>query len=225
MNYAPSQTALFFYEVLLSLYPKDYRKAYGDEMKLLFHDVYSEELEKQGEISIGFWFHLTMDVCTSTINQHILLLSRIGLMKYAKQIFHINTYFVVGILLLLPFLTLFTVDGVDRLLTGGSYILLPLYNSPFWSVPVILTLIIVFPGIAVLLNTLSIVQAYRNGKHKVVSLSFLASQLPSFLILSLGFLAIVLLFGHDMIPCVFNRTLSHGILRFFQGISYCKLHA
>ncbi len=215
-------TISLFYELLLQLYPKAYRKSYGHEMRLLFTDLYREELQKNGEISIGFWLVFVWDVIKSTLEQHGELLKKIGLQHYLRQVFHINSYFVYGILLLIPFIIFSFIDFGTVFLTGNRLLLEPFYNSIFWKPPVILTVILVMPFFAMVINLTSILVAYNKREHKVISLEFIAEQFPNILLVLLGIVPFFLLLGHDYVPCVLNHFFHSGLLKLPQFLSSCR---
>lgn len=206
-----SPIAIFFYEVLLSLYPREHRKEYGDEMRLLFRDLYQEEHDRHDEIGIGFWFRLTLDVIKSTFVEHILLLKKIGFENYAREIYHLDRPFFVGFILIFPSLLINTIDDVNLLLLANNNWLKPIFESE-WGAAVFFICYLFLPLLALLLSMLYIGKTYKGEKHKVISLSFLAHQFPRFVIIFLSVLSILLVIGHDTIPCAIQMVFSKGLL-------------
>jgi hypothetical protein len=80
-------TAKLFYNFLLSFYPQPYRREYGYEMKLLFQDLYTEEVSKKRGVNLGFWLNLIWDVFVSTLSQHKQLLQKVGPVRYLNSAF------------------------------------------------------------------------------------------------------------------------------------------
>lgn len=219
-------SAKFFYQLLLLLYPKDYRKEYGQEMRLLFEDLYREEKEKNGEVSLKFWLSLIWDVLTSTVNQHYQLFHKIGPRKYLNQVLSINiVVFLISLLLLSPFFSVVLLDTFVVLFTGSRQSISVFYSSPFWGVPVILTVILFLPLIVVLMNSLVIAQEVEKRKFKVLTISFLGQNFFNLMILLAGLSAIFILFGHDFVPCLVNRTFQRGLLSLIPTINYCRVYS
>ena len=74
------------FNFLLLFYPQQYRKKFGQEMFLLFRDIYQEELTKKGSVSLAFWFTQFGDITKSVIEQHIDMIGKQGMKKYLQQI-------------------------------------------------------------------------------------------------------------------------------------------
>ncbi|MBI3485526.1 hypothetical protein HY025_01125 [Candidatus Daviesbacteria bacterium] len=218
-------TAKLFYELLLSFYPRPYRNEYGGEMKLLFEDLYQEELEKKKDISLGFWIHLILDVIKSTLDQHFELLNKLGLVKYVKSVLGANGFiFLVSLILLLPFITLMSLDTSVFLLTGSRELMKPFYNSPFWGV-LVLTVVLILPLITVLLNFLVVFQSVSKKHQHILTVSFISQNIFNLASLMLGLFAIFMLFGHDLFPCIVHQTFQKGLLNFIPNLNYCRINS
>lgn len=215
-----------FYKTLLLLYPKDYRSEYDLEMRLLFEDLYKEEKMENGEVRLKFWLSLVWDVLTSTISQHYQLIQEIGPRRYLKQMLSINiVVFFISLLLLTPFFSVMLIDTFVLLLTGSRQAMSVFYNSPFWSVPVILTAVLFLPLIVVLMNALVITQEVEKRKYKIISISFIGQNFFNLVILMVGLSAIFILFGHDLVPCIINRTFHSGFLKLIPNFNYCRVYS
>lgn len=215
------------FNFLLLFYPEQYRKKYGQEMRLLFQDMYQEELSKKGSIGIGFWFSQVGDITQSVIEQHIDMIQKQGMKKYLQQTFHINKYNVIGGILLLPFVIIFSADFIARVVQGD----LTHYNRPFYaflSHNYILTgqaqifWVILFPLIAVVLNIIPFVSSLMHHKKKFTLGSLFFANPLAIIIAGLGFLSLIIAFGHDVIPCFFNGIFLHSVFNIGKLISICR---
>src|SRR6185312_6663899 len=80
------------FNFLLLFYPEQYRRKYGQEMRLLFQDLYREEIAKKGSVSATFWLIQIGDITKSVIEQHIDMIQKQGLKKYLQKTLHINRF-------------------------------------------------------------------------------------------------------------------------------------
>src|SRR5260221_13143172 len=143
-------------------------------MAILFEDLYHEELTQKKEISFSFWFHLIWDVIVSTLKEHKQLLQKIGLKKYFSVAFSPNTFiFLLSLILLSPFLFLMSMDFGSVLLTGNREAMSFFYDSPYWNVPVILTVVLILPLIAVLINGFVLVKSASKNNYHFLTASFI----------------------------------------------------
>src|SRR5882762_8625506 len=58
------------YKILLNLYPKAYRQLYGQQMFIVFRDLYREQITEGEKIGIGFWIKIISDTVSSLIQQY-----------------------------------------------------------------------------------------------------------------------------------------------------------
>lgn len=211
------------YKAFLYFYPESYQKRFGQEMVYAFRDLYQEEFVKYGKVGIGFWLTIFADTANGIITQHVDLMKKQGIKKY----FHITSYNIVGLLLLLPFITLFSLDIIGRLIQGD----VTRYNRAWYAAitqsvlykePIILQMVFIFgPILAVLLNIIPIVISLQKTKNPTFSKLMYGNPLAVILI-GIGIVCLLIVYGHDFFPCI-----VHGLLRFDVGklpyiISYCN---
>src|SRR5579872_5644035 len=96
-------TADNFYHRLLRLYPPRYRQRFGSQMLYTFQDLYQAELQKNGQISLGFWLSTCYDTCQSAIREHFYAMNKSGFKSY----WHLNYYNLIGFFCLIPFVLIF----------------------------------------------------------------------------------------------------------------------
>jgi hypothetical protein len=145
------------FNFLLFFYPKQYRKKYEQEMRLLFQDMYQEELIKKGSISLTFWLAQFGDITKSVSEQHINMIQKQGMKKYLEQTLHINKYNVISGIFLLPVIFMTLVEIISRIAQGD----LTHYNRPvyaffshtflYWT-PIPFIWVILFPLFAALIS-------------------------------------------------------------------------
>lgn len=212
--------------IMMLLYPSEYRVRFGHEMFLVFQDMYFSEIEKTGKVGILFWLSQIADMTTSVIEQHKLLIIKKGMKKYLQQTLPYTIYNIIGGILLLPFFTLFAIDFAARIAQGNmTHYNRPVYaflsHTPLYWSPVLFSIAILFPAIAVLLNVIPLAQQLIKKHISLFSFTFLKQNIVSLvlLIIALGFLANIKL--HDFVPCF-----VHGITRIGLNIpqiySVCK---
>lgn len=210
------------YQTLLALYPHDYQKRFGQEMSIVFHDLYQEELAKNGKVGVGFWLSLSMDTLSSAAKQHMALMQQQGIKNY----FHLSAYNSIGALLLLPFLTLLGLDLLGRLVQGD----LTHYNrawyqaithSALYREPLLLQLVFVYgPMLAVILNLIPLAASFRTTKKRTLGRLFFANPL-GVIVMGVGFLCLFIVYGHDFAPCMVHGMFSHGFSSFSKLIAVC----
>lgn len=215
--------ANLIYELLLELYPKNYQKEYGQEMRLLFNDLYREELAYHPEIRLVFWFRLIWDLLITTLEQHLDLISKIGLLKYLKITFNLDTLKLISLLSILPILFFTILDFTTVFLTGSRKTLETIYNNPYWVYEI--TIIFFLPLILFMVNLAFLLKNLGNQKNNPLSLRFLSQHYFEILLglFCLGIL--VLAFGHDIIPCTYNNIFSKGFLNIGSILTYCRMNA
>jgi hypothetical protein len=160
--------------ILFLLYPLPYRKKFENEMLLVFNDMYQEELTEYGKIRTVFWLSQSVDLFKSIIEQHEEFARKYGFKKYIKNILHINKYNVLGVIFLLPFISMFLVDLSSRILQGdlthpNTSILHGIYNTPLYWAPILFMWVILFPVLAVITNVIPLLLTLlKHGKHMVI---------------------------------------------------------
>ncbi len=212
-----SETVVLSPEInlLLLLYPETFRRRYGREMSQLLIDMIGEQREENGKITLGFWLHLIGDTLKSSFREHFNELRKSGLKTYLRQNFRFTGLHLLGLLLLLPSISVLSLDVISRILQGD----LIHYNRPvyaflsktfFYRTPVLFIWVILFPALAVLINLLPFISAKYRGR------------LVSFILLvfGLGFLSIILF--HDFAPCMLHGLFSHGFSQFGRLLSFCR---
>ncbi len=215
------------YKSLLILYPESYRKKFEQEMLTIFEDISQEQLRKSGKTGISFWLSLSFDIARSAAEQHMQLLKKQGMKKYIHQTLLINRYNIIGALLLLPFLTVFAIDVLARILQGDLvHYNRPVYNylshTPFYWTPNLFIWVILFPALAVFTNLIPLIKNSIKKRKTIFQFVFLRENAVTLLILAvgLGFLAIIKL--HDFAPCMIHGLLRVGIGQLPKIISVCK---
>lgn len=214
-------------DVLLLLYPEQYRKRFGKEMKIVFYDMYQEEVEKHGSVGIGFWISCISDCIKSVLEQHISEIQQNGMKKYMQQTLHINRYNVIGGIFLLPFMILLSLNVLGRILQGDLvhynrawYAAIThsiLYKEPF----IIKTIFIYAPVIAIIINVIPFLRSLQTiNKPTIYKLLF--ANLFSFIILGMGLFFLVIIYGHDVVPCMAHGLQIKGITNIQTIISVCR---
>ncbi len=215
------------FNFLVLFYPEQYRKKYGQEMFMLFQDMYQEELTKNGNIGLGFWFFQVGDITKSIIEQHIDEIGKKGMKKYLQQTFHINTYNVIGGILLLPIFIVFFIDVIARIVQGD----LVHYNRPvyaflshtfFYQFPIQFTWVVLFPILAVAINIVPLIGNARKKHFNVLNLTFLKRNAISILFLVFGLFFVLLIKFHDFAPCMFYGLTHFGFGQLNHIISVCR---
>jgi hypothetical protein len=212
-----------FYKLLLHFYPKNYRQRYGEQMLYAFQDLYQEALAKSGKIGLGFWLSTFTDTLQSVFREHLNMIKQVGIKKY----FRISNYNILGGILLLPFFLLFGLDFTDRIIQGDLFH----YNRQFSSsishtilyanfngqVPLLWTILVAMPILAVLINLIPLF--FSVSKKIPLKKIFTTNSIAIILILA-GLFCLVVVYGHDVIPCTFHSLLNgQGIP---ETLSYCK---
>lgn len=216
-----------FFKTLLLLYPASYLRKFGKEMLITFEDMYQEKMLRDGEIGFTFWFSIFLDIIKSTFEQHRVALKKQGMKKYVNKTLHINRYNVIGTLLLLPFLSVLSIDLLARFAQDDiTHYNRPLYlylsHTVFYWTPILVIWVILFPTLAVLLNLIPLIQNIIKKHGSLFKLSFIKHNALTLTILAigLGFLAIIKL--HDFAPCIFHGLLRFGVGKLPYIFSYCK---
>lgn len=216
-----------FYKTLLFIYPKPYRKRFGKQMLIILQDMYKEEVSKYGKASFRFWLYIFLDTIQSIVIQHVNSMKQQGVKKY----FHINNYNIWGGILLLPFALLFIYGIIGRIVQGD----LNHYNRSFQGVlshsfiyanyfgkPLILLAIaIIFPTLAVVINLIPLLTAFVKAKKRSPIKLFQNNPIAVLLTL-VGLFFLLIIFGHDVIPCIFYGLAHFGFGQLGHILAVCK---
>ncbi len=212
------------FNLLLFLYPAEYRQRFGREMRLVFSDMYIDELTKNGRPSLGFWLFQVMDMTTSIIGQHLDLLKKIGVKKYLRQELQVNKYNIVGGFLLLPIITMSVIDLFSRIAQGdllhynrASYVFLS--HTFLYRTPVLFAWVILFPLLSSVINIIPLIINLRKNASKLL---FIKKNIISIFILSIGFFFVLLIRLHDFAPCVIHGIINIGVNQMPRIINFCK---
>jgi hypothetical protein len=219
-----SRNAERMFALLLRLYPEQYRRKFGNEMHLLFSEMYQEELSAKGSIGLGFWFSQFIDITKSVIEQHKELVLKIGMKKYLQQTLHISKYNVIGFIFLLPFLLMFATDLISRIAQGDlTHYNRPVYHylsqTPLYWTPVLFSIVVVFPLIAVIINAIPLLQ---QREKKVLSWVYLQKNSITLLLIAIGLGCIAIIKLHDFLPCMIHGILNGGLAHFTKMFPYCQ---
>lgn len=215
------------FRAFLFFYPKQYRKRFGEQIFVVFEDMYQEELEKNGRIGINFWIMQFADLSKSIIEQHFDFLDKYGFKKYMRDVLHFNKYNALGILFLLPFISVFLLDIVSRIFQGNllrpnTLMLHGLYNSPLYWFPILFVWVFLFPVVAVFLNIIPLIKSCLKNRKHILSLTFLNMNFGTLMILFIALSAVACLYLHDFLPCVMTSVLSQGIVKIWHILSVCR---
>ncbi len=215
------------YKTVLLLYPTQYRKRFGQEMLFVFEDMYQEELAKHGRVGTRFWLSVFIDTIGSVIAQHIDMIRKQGMKNYLQQTLHINKYNVIGGILLLPFIVLLGSDFIGRVIQGdfshpNMTLIGYLSRSILYSgqAPLLWVVLVYSPLLAILLNIIPFITSLKKKNKKLVLTNILFVNPLALVIMGMGFLFLVVAFGHDVIPCFVHRFFSSWDL--FHTIAICK---
>jgi hypothetical protein len=219
-----SKNAERLFGLLLFLYTEQYRRKFGEEMHLLFVEMYHEEIAEKGNVGLGFWLSQVADITKSVIEQHRDVMMKIGMKKYLQQTVHINRYNVIGFLFLVPFLLMFITDLVSRIAQGDlTHYNRPVYHylsqTPLYWTPVLYTIVIIFPLLAIVSNVIPLLQQKRKT---VFSWVFVRKNLITLLIILAGLGCISIIKLHDFLPCMIHGILRGGLAHFSQMFPYCQ---
>lgn len=212
------------YNSLLYLYPEKYRAQYSHEMRLVFREMYQEQLKSRGKVGLEFWFLQIIDIVKSVIGEHLTLIEKAGIKKYSQQTLHINKYNVIGFLFLVPFFLMFATDLVSRIAQRDlTHYNRPVYHylsqTPLYWTPVLYTIVIVFPLMAIALNVIPILHQKRK---RVVDWNFVRKNFIALIIILTGLGCISIIKLHDFLPCMIHGLLNGRLTQFSQLFPYCQ---
>jgi hypothetical protein len=148
-----------------------------------------------------------------------------------KKYFHIDVYNILSGIFLLPFALIFTYGMIGRIFQGD----LNRYNRTFEGVlshsfiyanyfgkPLILIAIaVVLPAVAVLINLISLLTSIVKTKKLSPKRIFMTNPLAVIMTL-VGLFFLLLIFGHDFVPCMFYGLTNLGVKQFGHIVSVCR---
>ncbi len=218
---------LKFYSSLLYFYPESYRKNYGREMLRVFSQMYQEETQ-QGRAGMLFWSRIISDVAISGVGEHFDDLGKKGPRNYLGKTLRINDLNIIGAVLLLPFGLLLAIDFIGRVVQGdlirydrafsATVSSTFLYRHPLllWSVMVLA------PILAVAINLVPFMRAIAKNRGKLTPNKVLSANPAAALIIMLGFFALLIIYGHDAIPCFIHGVFLGKLGDFGNLVSTCR---
>lgn len=212
---------------LLLFYPYQYRKKYGHEMRLLFYDMYHEELRKKGKVGLRFWFFQAVDIAKGIIEQHMDMLKKQGMKKYLKTALNLTEYNLFGAILLLPIFIISCINFISRIvqrdLFGYNRSVYSFFShTPLYWRPVLFTWVILFPAIAIVINIIGLFKNKHKKRTSLFSIVFLKRNIGSIMVLCASLVVLVMVRFHDFAPCVIHGLMQVGIGRFSHIISVCR---
>jgi len=195
-------------------------------MFFVFEDLLDEELVKKGKAGVGFWIFIWADALQSVFSAHLNMIKKQGLKNY----FRISNLNILGIIFLLPFLSLFGLDFIGRIVQFD----LTHYNMTFYKaishtflyvnynghLPFLWTALIFLPVFAVLINLFAFTQSLKRLRKLSIK-NFLLSNPVSLIIILIGLFNLLVVFGHDFIPCLVQGVFKVG-LNLPLVISVCR---
>jgi hypothetical protein len=75
-----------FYALLLMLYPRDHRRAFGAQMLQTFKDQYRDEFVQRGKAGFAFWFAVVSDEAKNSAKERIAALRARHILPYLLSI-------------------------------------------------------------------------------------------------------------------------------------------
>jgi len=226
-----SRKEFALYKLLLLFYPEAYRQRFGEEMLLVFQDMYAEELRTKGHVGVGFWISVVEDGIKSVLAEHIETLRKDGMKKYLQHTLHFNRYNLIGVGLLLPFTLLLGSDFLGRLIQGNftrpntafyNYLSQTILYSEFrGQVFLLWTLLVYAPLLAAVLNLIPFINFLKPSKRKLNTAQLLVVNPIGVGIVGLGLLFVAIAFGHDTIPCLVNHLFTQGLTTIWQTVQIC----
>ncbi|HSX10058.1 MAG TPA: hypothetical protein VLF93_07945 [Candidatus Saccharimonadales bacterium] len=216
-----------FFKALLFFYPEPYRKRFGEQILILFEDLYQEELAVNGKIRKIFWIMQIADLSKSIFEQHIDFLGKYGLKKYMKQVLRFNKYNALGIFFLLPFLSVFLIDVLSRILQWNSlrpneFVSHAFYNTPLYWSPILFTWVFLFPILAVIINVVPLIKNMIKHKRYILTFRFFNLNVITIAILGIALSVVALVILHDFAPCFLRSLFTQGIWQIGHIVSVCK---
>ncbi len=215
------------FNLLLMLYPASFRKHYSREMNTLFEDLYKEELENHGRITLRFWILQVVDIIKGSVSEHIHMIRKRGLLRHLMTVFHLDQYNVLGGILLLPVLVMVAIDGISRIIQGDLiHYNRPVYtflsHTPLYWFPVLFTWVILFPLCAVILNMIPLAKKVIARHGKVLNRSFVIANGAGIIVIMVGLSLLAMIKLHDFVPCMIHGLLQKGAGFLFPLLNRCR---
>jgi hypothetical protein len=217
------------HRVALLLYPERFRLRFGEQMQAAFEDLYVETRRQSGQPGAGFWLWLAKDTVRGAAGQHLAAIQEVGVLNHLRQTLHISGYTIGSAVLLLPFLFLFGIDFIGRLVQlDFSHPNRALYTSPFYTLPesgrtdVLWAIVVAAPVAAIALNCIPIAQFLKRSAWRVSPRRLLVCCAPALVVMIGAFGALGVTYGHDVAPCLANHLLANGLNDFGRTLSICR---
>lgn len=222
-----SERAESVFKTLLWFYPQTFRKRFASQLLLTFDDMYQEEMEKNGRVGIGFWSRIFTDLAISIGTQHLATMKKQGFKTYFRKTLNLNIFNILGFIFLIPFFSLFLIDLIGRLVQGDLFH----YNRTFYKVvsqtplysstQALFFWLILLPFLAVSLNLIPLL-FWVFQKNELTLKKLLLRNAFSWIVILSGLFFLLVVFGHDFLPCFVNSILFHSGAGIGTVISVCK---
>ncbi len=227
INISIPKKAERIFGLFLSFYPKVYRQKFGNEMRLVFYEMYQEEILTNGKIRFGFWIWQFSDLSNNALKEHVDLIEKKGIKKYMQQTFNINKYNIFGVILLLPAFIVFCIDLGSRIIQGDLvHYNRPVYkllsHTPLYWTPVLFVWVIIFPLLAVGINLIPIITKAVKDRDHLKSKTFIKQNFTTLLILTFGLFFVLLVKYHDFAPCMVHGILKVGFGQLDHIVEVCR---
>ncbi len=185
------------YSRLIRLYPRAYRREYGEQMLQTLADMLDNA--ENGRDRVVIWLRAIIDLPLSITQQQVITAG--GIMthetpRYSKQ------GSLAGAVLLLPFFSALAANGLNKVFYNHD-----LFHSWLWSDPILLVWVILLPSLALIVSGVTFLRwSTDRRKHGRTSSWKLLTDwrhnwpMLTVLLVSLGILSMV--FFHDSVHCV-----------------------
>ncbi len=160
------------------------------------------------------------------------MIKKYSMKRYLQKTFLVNRYNVIGSILLLPFFLLLVSDFIGRAVQAdfshpnlSFYNFLSgtiLYRSYNGQAPLLWMTLVFSPILAIIINFIPIVSSLTKKNEKLLFSKLLFANPLAVVIVAMGFLFIVIAFGHDVIPCFVYHLISNGLQNLGNTISVCR---
>jgi hypothetical protein len=203
-----SSSSKKFYNFLIKLYPEDFQKQHGVELQQTFNNMVVDS----GIIKT--WFAILPDFIASAIKINLESLMRNSSLQFKLAI--------IGLVMLIPFgffVALAIMGNLFHLTTNeiiGQNIAQNLILAKF--------LLIALPAAAFFMNLVPLASNTFEQKSMshVLTPTFVRTNIPSLVVAAGGIGALVLLFGHDTVPCIVHGLMNQHFQNIIPLINVCK---
>ena len=156
----------------LSFYPKEYQREYGEQMLYVFRDLYREEIEAQGEISLFFWLRIIADVIISSSQQHMETIRNTEPKALTSKVIQHVPFALVIILFLLPALVdiiftlpqLFVLFNINGSEAWGNASLTSIFSTPELFISGIIMSLVLY-----VITALHLIAVITRSKHRFMA--------------------------------------------------------